>query len=79
MISPKIEYVSSYTGSLRNEIKELSRIAIPIFIGQLSSSLLGVIDTVMSSSLGVTDLSAISLGCTFWIPLFWSRTAIYEL
>ena len=69
MISPKIEYVSSYTGSLRNEIKELSRIAIPIFIGQLSSSLLGVIDTVMSSSLGVTDLSAISLGCTFWIPL----------
>ena len=62
-------YSSSYKGVLKNEIFQQLRLVIPILIGQLSTSLLGLIDTVMASSLGISDLAAISLGCSFWIPL----------
>ncbi len=62
-------YNSSYKGVLKNEIFQQLRLVIPILIGQLSTSLLGLIDTVMASSLGISDLAAISLGCSFWIPL----------
>lgn len=64
-----LPYNSVYKGGMKNEIMRQLRLAVPILIGQLSTSLLGLIDTVMASNLGVADLAAVSLGCSFWIPL----------
>ena len=61
-------YNSTYKGSLKKEIMQQLHLAIPILIGQLSTSLLGFIDTIMASNLGMTDLAAIAVGCSFWIP-----------
>lgn len=51
-----------------HEITNLLRLAAPIFIGQLCTSCLGLIDSIMSASVGTVDLAAISLGATFWMP-----------
>src|SRR5574344_1968849 len=62
-----ITYSNSFEAFI-NETKNLLRLAVPIFIGQLCKSCLVLIDSIMSAAVGTVDLAAISLGATFWMP-----------
>ncbi|WP_019001724.1 MATE family efflux transporter [Succinimonas amylolytica] len=54
---------------LRHEIRKLLMLAGPIFIGQLSASILGVTDSLMSGAISTVDLAAISLGALLYLPV----------
>ncbi len=51
------------------ESKNLIRLALPIFIGQICTSCLGLIDSLMAADVGTVDLAAIALATTFWLPV----------
>jgi MATE family multidrug resistance protein len=48
--------------SLRVELKVVSRLSIPVVLSQLGLMTMGVVDTLMVSRLGVTELGASALG-----------------
>ena len=45
--------------SLGTDVKRTLRLFWPIFLGQLSSSAMGVVDTVMAGAAGTIDLSVV--------------------
>ncbi|GAA5493951.1 multidrug resistance protein NorM [Rubritalea halochordaticola] len=58
-----------YSSFLR-EIRSILALATPLIIGQLGQMLLGVIDTIMVSSLGVTPLATLTFtNSLFYIPM----------
>lgn len=58
------------------EIKQLVRLALPIFTAQVALTSLGVVDTIMSGWVGVDDLAAIGLGSSILLPVFIFTTGI---
>ncbi|MDG6778058.1 MATE family efflux transporter [Thiomicrorhabdus sp. zzn3] len=60
----------------RHEIRQLFRLALPIFLAQLALTALGVIDTIMSGWVGTDDLAAIGLGSNIMLPVFIFGTGI---
>ena len=68
--------IESNSGSLQNRIdigyRRIARIIVPVLIGQLSATMMGLIDTVMVGRLGVTALAAVGLGnfITAWLLAF---------
>lgn len=52
-----------------SELKQLSKLAIPMFIAQLAIAGLGVVDTIMSGQVGTNDLAAIGLGSSILFPI----------
>lgn len=58
------------------ELKQLLRLALPIFTAQLALTSLGVVDTIMSGWVGVDDLAAIGLGSSILLPVFIFTTGI---
>ncbi len=54
---------------LRQEIKPLLALSIPILITQFSQTGLGFIDTVMAGRLSAQDLAAIAVAVGLWIPI----------
>ena len=67
MSAPLFE-VSSKT-ALGHEIKKLLQLAVPIFIGMISTSVLSLTDSLMSGAIGTEDLAAISLGSVMFFPV----------
>ncbi len=55
--------------ALKKEVKSLTRLAGPIFISQICTSILGVTDSLMAGGVGTVDLGAIALGVSFWMPI----------
>ncbi len=53
-----------------NEIRETTRLGIPIVLGQLAFISFGVIDTIMAGNLSALDLAAIAVGRSLYMPLF---------
>lgn len=51
------------------EAKALLRLGTPIFIGQLAIMGMGVTDTIMAGNYNATDLAAIAIGQSFWLPI----------
>lgn len=51
------------------ETKKLALLTGPILIAQLTQMLMGVVDTVMAGRVGATDLAAVAVGGSIWIPL----------
>lgn len=51
------------------EYKALFLLGMPIFISQVSSMLLGTVDSVMAGRLGAEHLSAIAIGQSLWLPV----------
>ena len=54
--------------SLGTDVKRTLRLFWPIFLGQLSSSAMGVVDTVMAGAAGTIDLSGVAIGASFYWP-----------
>jgi len=51
------------------ETKKLGLLTGPILIAQLTQMLMGVVDTLMAGRVGATDLAAVSVGGSVWVPL----------
>lgn len=51
------------------ETKKLAVLTGPILIAQLTQILMGVVDTMMAGRVGATDLAAVAVGGSIWIPL----------
>lgn len=51
------------------EIKKLITIAIPILLAQIAQTSMGLVDTIMSGRVSATDMAAISVGASIWLPL----------
>lgn len=59
----------SFFSPLRQEIKPLLALVIPILITQFSQSGLGLIDTIMAGRLSPQDLAAIAVAVGLWLPV----------
>jgi MATE family multidrug resistance protein len=59
------------TGTLfRRELRQLLRIAWPLFIAQSAQMGTGVVDTIMAARYNDQDLAAISIGINIWLPIY---------
>jgi len=52
------------------EAKLLLAMALPLVIGQLAQTGMGVVDTMVAGGYGKLDLAAIALGAAVWLPVF---------
>lgn len=50
------------------EVRKLSLLTGPILIAQLTQMLMSVVDTLMAGRVGATDLAAVAVGGSIWIP-----------
>lgn len=55
--------------SLRREIEQVARLSAPVALAQLGLMMIGVVDTLMLSRVGVTALAAGALGNAWWWTL----------
>ena len=52
-----------------NDIRELLQLAWPMLIGQVAQVAMGVLDTIMAGAVSATDLAAVAVGFSLWLPL----------
>ncbi|WP_019531214.1 MATE family efflux transporter [Dasania marina] len=52
----------------RHEASKLLTLSAPILIGQLAITGMGATDTIMAGNYSATDLAAIAIGQSFWLP-----------
>ncbi|TKI05641.1 MATE family efflux transporter [Martelella alba] len=50
------------------EARLLLSLAIPVILAQVAQTAMGVIDTVMSGSVSATDMAAVAIGTSIWLP-----------
>lgn len=50
------------------EARSLLVLAIPVVIAQLSQTAMGVVDTIMAGSVSATDMAAVAVGTSIWLP-----------
>lgn len=50
--------------------RELLQLAWPMLVGQLAQIGMGVVDTVMAGAVGRTDLAAVAVGFSMWMPVY---------
>ncbi|TCV99744.1 MATE family efflux transporter [Biostraticola tofi] len=50
------------------EARTLLALAIPVIFAQVSQTAMGVVDTVMSGSVSATDMAAVAVGTSIWLP-----------
>ena len=63
-----------------NEVKQLLRLAWPIFFAQLSITSMSMVDTIMAGHYSKTDLAAIAIGGSIWLPaLLFVQGSLYGL
>ena len=55
---------------VRQELRTLLALALPIMIGQLAYTAMGFVDAVMAGSVGPRDLAAVALGNSIWVPVY---------
>ena len=56
--------------SRSHEIRTLLLLGWPIMVAQLAQCAMGFVDTLMAAQAGASDLAAIALGSSLWLPLF---------
>lgn len=56
--------------SYPHELKYLIRLAMPLLAAQLLTTATGVVDTIMAGRYHSSDLAAVAIGNSFWLPLF---------
>ncbi|NRB42766.1 MAG: MATE family efflux transporter [Pseudomonadales bacterium] len=62
------------------EVKQLLRLAWPIFIAQLSLSSMSMVDTIMAGHYNKLDLAAIAIGGSIWLPaLLFAQGCLFGL
>ncbi|WP_279024250.1 MATE family efflux transporter [Gibbsiella quercinecans] len=50
------------------EARSLLALAIPVIIAQVSQTAIGVVDTIMAGSYSATDMAAVAVGTSIWLP-----------
>lgn len=63
-------HTTSLMSRLLPEWRSLATLAVPIFIGQLATTAIGFVDTMMSGRVSSIDLAAVALGNSIWVPVF---------
>nr|WP_297311495.1 MATE family efflux transporter [Neptuniibacter sp.] len=53
-----------------SEIKVILALGLPIAIAQIAQTSMGFVDTLMAGRYDSTDLAAVSLGSSIWLPVF---------
>ncbi len=53
----------------RSEAYRLVKLGTPILIGQLALTGMGTVDTIMAGNYAASDLAAIAIGQSFWLPV----------
>ncbi|MFP1788684.1 MATE family efflux transporter [Lonsdalea quercina] len=51
------------------EARQLLALAIPVIIAQVSQTSMGVVDTIMAGSYSATDMAAVAVGTSIWLPV----------
>ncbi|MCI4031280.1 MATE family efflux transporter [Dickeya dianthicola] len=51
-----------------SEARHLLALAIPVIIAQVSQTSMGVVDTIMAGSHSATDMAAVAVGTSIWLP-----------
>ena len=51
------------------DIKKLMKISLPILLAQIAQNSMGLADTIMAGRVSSTDIAAISVGASIWMPL----------
>ncbi|VXC83210.1 MULTISPECIES: MATE family efflux transporter [Serratia] len=50
------------------EARSLLALAIPVIIAQISQTAMGVVDTIMAGAYSATDMAAVAVGTSIWLP-----------
>ncbi|WPN45642.1 MULTISPECIES: MATE family efflux transporter [unclassified Pseudomonas] len=58
------------TTPVRQELKGLLSLALPIMIAQLATTAMGFVDAVMAGRVSPRDLASVALGNSIWIPVY---------
>ncbi len=61
----KLEQIKYY----QNQVKRLLALATPIFFAQLAQTSMSLVDTIMSGRVSATDMAAIAVAASIWLPL----------
>ncbi|MCF7203395.1 MATE family efflux transporter [Pseudomonas oligotrophica] len=61
---------------IRQELRSLFALALPMMIAQLAHTAMGFVDTVMAGRVGSADLAAVALGNSIWVPIYLLLTGI---
>ena len=59
-----------------NQTKSLMKLAYPILIAQLIQNLMGFADTVMAGRVSATDMAAVAVASSVWLPLILTISGI---
>ncbi|CNE90435.1 MATE family efflux transporter [Yersinia nurmii] len=51
------------------EVRCLLALAIPVVIASVSQTAMGVVDTIMAGSVSATDMAAVAVGTSIWLPV----------
>ncbi|WP_159566378.1 MATE family efflux transporter [Budvicia diplopodorum] len=51
-----------------SEARSLMALAIPVIIAQFSQTAIGVVDTIMAGGVSATDMAAVAVGTSVWLP-----------
>ncbi|KAA9002056.1 MATE family efflux transporter [Affinibrenneria salicis] len=51
-----------------SEARNLLALAIPVIIAQVSQTSMGVVDTIIAGSYSATDMAAVAVGTSIWLP-----------
>lgn len=50
------------------EARQLLALAIPVILAQIAQTAMGFVDTVMAGGYGATDMAAVAIGTSIWLP-----------
>ena len=50
------------------EARSLLALAIPVILAQIAQTAMGVVDTIMAGSVSATDMAAVAVGTSIWLP-----------
>ncbi|MEB6336773.1 MATE family efflux transporter [Serratia rhizosphaerae] len=50
------------------EARSLLALAIPVIIAQIAQTAMGVVDTIMAGAYSATDMAAVAVGTSIWLP-----------
>ncbi|MGY4666470.1 Na+-driven multidrug efflux pump [Ewingella americana] len=50
------------------EARVLLALAVPVIFAQIAQTAMGVVDTIMAGSVSATDMAAVAVGTSIWLP-----------
>lgn len=51
-----------------SEARQLLALAIPVILAQVAQTAMGFVDTVMAGGYSATDMAAVAIGTSIWLP-----------